>query len=1044
MNPLISVSILGSDQLNLYSEVKHFIESGVDWIHLDIFDGKFVPTTFYNLNMIKNIRKHFPDAFLDCHLCISTPMKCVKELCDVGVNLINVHYEAFDTAVDLCSCLKFIIDSGVKAGLVLNPETPATVIDNVKDYIDYVLIMTVEPGYGGLKLDVTNLGKVAYLKERYSDITVGVDGGVNLSSNSACIDSGADVLICGSALTNISKNLVPETVKKLRTPTIKPHWSDCKAKHTPDMQITDEIREKLQDPIVTINEIEEMKELLCKAEIGEKFILSLGDCSEDITKDPFTQMKGLSELYNYCKVRLKRNGYDVEPVYRACGQILKPRTKGTEIICGKECNTFWGLNVNSPDDREIKPEKLIDGHAYAKNSYEHLKQLSKTHFIAHEALYIPYEDTVTKNGYNMSAHMIWVGNKTRQLDHQQINYLRTIKNPVGIKLDATIDSNELLELIKTINVYNSRGKIVLIPRMGCNNIDKELIVSWITAIHKNNLHVVWMLDPMHGNTSTFTDGKKVRYLDDINAEISGMTKILCENGCILGGLMFEATNDHVEECIFREEIDSFQDRNEDRIFESLCDPRISRIALGCSLSYVSSNSGDVCLILAKKGSKGLPGKNKLYFEGDTLPFYLQTYQKAVDSGVFTKVYVSTNDPEIIERCTCYGAPIIVREDSLSSNERYVDSVYHAVDEICKDIIPRTITISMCVQPFKEEGIYRKVLEKLHSEYYLDSVFTVSDGPGNQDWVLRTSGDDLSLKPIVYSGGGYNQGRVSNLVEIDNSVVSFKMRSLIERNSALPWKYLGKRMKGVKQVFKNKNFNCDINYYDDFIWGEFIKTFDNWYSDYTKKKLEKYESGLFSDILDEFGYYNQVITGLTSNNTKKFFGRARTILLKDRDGIADYQGENIDMGLSFIETCDKGEILIVQGSEKYAYFGQLMTRLCTRKGLEGVVIGGLTRDSNYTSAAELPIHATGYSPVDIKERGAVVETDSNIVVKGVNICFGDYVYGDADGIVVIPRDLFEDKDFQSRLSNALLEEESIKTYISSGKSVKEILENFKSF
>lgn len=1042
MSPKLSVSILGSDQLNLRSEIDFFLRNGVDWIHLDIFDGKFVPTTFYNLNMIKNIRSSFPNAFLDCHLCIATPMSCVKELCSVNVNLISVHYEAFDTPDELIYCLDFIRSSGVKAGIVLNPETDGTAIDNFIDYIDHVLVMTVEPGYGGLKLDVTNLQKVVYIKEHYPHITVGVDGGVNLSSNTTCIDSGADILICGSALTNISKDLVPKVVQQLKTPVTKPHWSVCETKHTPDMQLSDEIIDSIKEPIVTVDEIEALRELLCKVEIGEKFILSLGDCSEDITKDPLTQMQGLSELYKYCETNLKKPGY-VEPVYRACGQILKPRTKGTEIICDKECNTFWGMNVNSPNDRELKPEKIVDGHMYAKKSYNHLKQLSNTHFIAHEALYIPYEDAVTKDGYNMSAHMVWVGNKTRQLDHQQINYLRTIKNPVGIKLDNSIGSDELLELIKTLNVYNSKGKIILIPRMGCKNIDKELITSWITAIHKNNLHVVWMLDPMHGNTSTFTDGKKVRFIEDIKSEIIAMKSILCERGCVLGGVMFEATNDNVDECIFREGSSYYEDQIGERVFESLCDPRISRKNIWCCLSGCFTTYRDVCLILAKKGSKGLPGKNKLQFEGDNVPFYLQTYYNAIKSRVFNRVYISTNDPEIIAVCQSQGVDVIIREDSLGSNDRYVDSVYHAVEEICKDFIPSSITISMCVQPFKQDDIYKQLLTKLYSDYYIDSVFTVSDGPGNQDWVLKINNNGF-VKPISYSGGGYNQGRVTNLVEIDNSVVSFKYKSYLERNSPLPWKYLGKRMVGIKQNFVNKNFNCDINYHDDFIWGEFIKTYEDWFVEYKKRQIENWESGLFSDLLDEMGYKNQVITGMLSNNGTKFFGQARTILLKDKESIADYKGENIDMGLSFIDTCRSGEILLVQGSQQYAYFGQLMTRLCTRKRLNGVVIGGLTRDSDYTRIASLPIYAHNYSPVDIKERGAVVDTDVQITINGVDISPGDYIYGDSDGIVVIPENVYNNGQFQDKLSKALCEEKEIKAFISSGKSVREILSRFKSF
>ena len=131
------------------------------------------------------------------------------------------------------------------------------------------------------------------------------------------------------------------------------------------------------------------------------------------------------------------------------------------------------------------------------------------------------------------------------------------------------------------------------------------------------------------------------------------------------------------------------------------------------------------------------------------------------------------------------------------------------------------------------------------------------------------------------------------------------------------------------------------------------------------------SGMLSDELDKMGYRNQVIQGLTVNNKFKIYNKARTVEIKE----IETDDENIRTGLSFIGSINEGEILCVQGSQEFAYFGELMTRLSTRQGLGGVVIGGFTRDSEFTKNASLTIFAEGYTPKDIKGRGRVEQVDT---------------------------------------------------------------------
>ena len=173
-------------------------------------------------------------------------------------------------------------------------------------------------------------------------------------------------------------------------------------------------------------------------------------------------------------------------------------------------------------------------------------------------------------------------------------------------------------------------------------------------------------------------------------------------------------------------------------------------------------------------------------------------------------------------------------------------------------------------------------------------------------------------------------------------------------------------------------------------------------------LEKYGidcddlcSGLFSDVMDKMGYKNQIIVNMKNNQKMvNFIGRARTIDIATKDT----ENENIRKGLSFIGQLGIEDILFVKGSNKFAYFGELMTKLSTRQGIQGVIIDGLTRDTNYTFRDEvkLPVLAKGYSPVDIKGRGCVETVDTIITVDGIRVEPGDLIYADNEAVCVIPK------------------------------------------
>lgn len=201
------------------------------------------------------------------------------------------------------------------------------------------------------------------------------------------------------------------------------------------------------------------------------------------------------------------------------------------------------------------------------------------------------------------------------------------------------------------------------------------------------------------------------------------------------------------------------------------------------------------------------------------------------------------------------------------------------------------------------------------------------------------------------------------------------------------------------------------------------------------------SGLFSDVMDSMEYKKQIIVGMKRNNAQiSFWGRARTIELESENT----DDENIRMGLSFLGTVGKDEILIVNGSNQFAYFGELMTKLSARNQIEGVIINGLTRDTNYTHRKDvlLPILAKGYSPVDIKGRGKVKAVDVEIEVDGVRICPGDLVYADNEAVCIIPNQI--ETEVIEKVKEKLTDEERITELIESGISVEELLEQVVEF
>lgn len=330
-------------------------------------------------------------------------------------------------------------------------------------------------------------------------------------------------------------------------------------------------------------------------------------------------------------------GVPVVKVGRIAGQFGKPRSSGTETIDGVELPSFRGHIVNDfPFDatsRVPDPMRLIRAYeqsastlnllrAFTRGGYADLRQVHEWNqeFIAsspigqryeeladgieralrfmasagidldtaamrqvdlytsHEALILEYEqaltrtDSITGDWYDCSAHMLWIGERTRDVDGAHMEFFAGVHNPLGCKIGPTVDADELLAICEKLNPNRIEGRLTLITRMGADVI-QERLPTLLSAARDAGHPVVWICDPMHGNTFSTEDGTKTRHFDDILREVSGFFAAHRAVGTWPGGIHVELTGDDVTECLGGG--DSLEATDLGSRYETMCDPRLN-------------------------------------------------------------------------------------------------------------------------------------------------------------------------------------------------------------------------------------------------------------------------------------------------------------------------------------------------------------------------------------------------------------------------------------------------------------------------------------
>jgi 3-deoxy-7-phosphoheptulonate synthase len=390
-------------------------------------------------------------------------------------------------------------------------------------------------------------------------------------------------------------------------------------------------------PIVVSWEVEALRERLAAAQRGQAFLLQGGDCAETFTECESDQItKKLKILLQMSLVLLHGLKKPIIRVGRMAGQYAKPRSADTETRGDVTLPSYRGDLVNRPEftaeSRAADPQLLLRGyeraaltlnfvralveggfadlhhpeywdlgfvrHSPQKEAFERvaesiadaldffegmsgrtISEATRAHFYSsHEGLHLLYEQAQTRfiprqqRWYNLATHMPWIGMRTAQLDGAHVEYFRGIANPIAVKVGSGMDAGWLQGLVQTLNPQNQPGRLTLIHRFGAKDIERALPLA-IEAVRRTGQSVLWVCDPMHGNTETSSGGLKTRRFENILKEIETAFRVHAELGSYLGGVHIELTGEDVTECTGGAR--GLTDGDLQRAYRSTVDPRLN-------------------------------------------------------------------------------------------------------------------------------------------------------------------------------------------------------------------------------------------------------------------------------------------------------------------------------------------------------------------------------------------------------------------------------------------------------------------------------------
>ena len=411
----------------------------------------------------------------------------------------------------------------------------------------------------------------------------------------------------------------------------QPSWPDADAVAAASAELA------TLPPLVFAGEVDILRDRLAEAARGEAFLLQGGDCAETFSGANAEQIRNrVKTVLQMAVVLTYGASMPVVKMGRMAGQFAKPRSSDFETRGDVTLPAYRGDIVNgydfTPESREADPARLVKGYhtaastlnlirAFTQGGFADLRQvhswnqgfaanpanqryeklakeidraikfmiacgadfeaLKRTEFYTgHEGLLMDYErpmtriDSRTGTPYNTSAHFIWIGERTRELDGAHVDFLSRVRNPIGVKLGPTTSTDDMLRLIDVLDPNREPGRLTFITRMGAGKI-RDALPPLLEAIKASDAQPLWVTDPMHGNGVTTPTGYKTRRFDDVVDEVKGFFEAHRAVGTHPGGIHVELTGDDVTECLGgSEHIDEAALATR---YESLCDPRLNHM-----------------------------------------------------------------------------------------------------------------------------------------------------------------------------------------------------------------------------------------------------------------------------------------------------------------------------------------------------------------------------------------------------------------------------------------------------------------------------------